>query len=136
MSARRLAWLLCLALMAVGSVFAHALAYRLAAPAHGSHAGMNHAHGESVFPHLEVCLAVCGAVSLVALGISLFHKNELVQSFESGDDWQLTTGTGISTMLAERLYSELKFDYNINNQPVQNRLRADRRLMVGVSYEW
>lgn len=70
------------------------------------------------------------------LGVSLFHKNELVRAFEDTDDWQLTTGTGLSTVLADRLYSELKFDYNINNQPLQNRQRADRRLMIGVSYEW
>jgi hypothetical protein len=74
MSARRLAWLLCLGLMAVGSVLAHALAYGLAAPAHPSHAAMNHGHGESVFPHLEVCLAVCGAIAVLVLGISLFDR--------------------------------------------------------------
>ena len=74
MSARRLAWLLCLGLMAVGSVLAHALAYRLAAPAQGSHAGMNHAHGASVFPHLEACLAVCGVIAVLALGFSLFTR--------------------------------------------------------------
>ena len=74
MSARRLAWLLCLGLMAVGGVVAHAVAYRLLTPEHGSHAGMNHPHGESVFPHLEVCLAVCGAIAVAAVAISLFDR--------------------------------------------------------------
>lgn len=74
MTARRVAWLLCLGLMSVGSVLAHAFAYRLAAPAHGSHAGMNHAHGHSVFPHLEVCLAVCGALALGLLAFSLVDR--------------------------------------------------------------
>ncbi len=74
MSARRLAWLLCLGLMAAGSVLAHALAYSIAPPAHRSHAGMNHGQGESVFPHLEVCLAVCGAIAVLAFGISLFDR--------------------------------------------------------------
>jgi hypothetical protein len=69
----RLVWLTCLGLMAVGSVLAHALAYRLVAPVHGSHAAMNHAghagHHQSpgVFPHIEVCLAICGSVALLAL---------------------------------------------------------------------
>ena len=71
MSRRTVAWLVCLALMAVGSVFAHAAAYTLSAPAPGSHAGMNHPLGHSVFPHLESCLAVCAAVALGGLVASL-----------------------------------------------------------------
>jgi hypothetical protein len=71
MSRRTVAWLVCLALMAVGSVFAHAAAYTFAAPTLGSHAGMNHPHGHSVFPHLESCLAVCAAVALGGLFASL-----------------------------------------------------------------
>jgi hypothetical protein len=70
------------------------------------------------------------------LGVSLFHKNELVRSFAEAEDWQLTTATGLSTMLAERLYSEVKFDYNVNNQPQQDRQREDIRMLVGVGYEW
>ena len=74
MSRLRIAWLACLALMALGSVFAHALAYKLAAPAHGSHARMNHPHDSGVFPHVEVCLAVCGAVALLVLAASLLDR--------------------------------------------------------------
>ena len=74
MSRPRIAWLACLALMAFGSVFAHALAYKFAAPAHGSHAGMNHPHQTGVFPHVELCLAVCGAAALLILAASLFGR--------------------------------------------------------------
>ena len=74
MSRLRIAWLACLALMASGSVFAHALAYKIAAPGHGSHAGMNHPQQSGIFPHAELCLAVCGAVALAILAASLFSR--------------------------------------------------------------
>lgn len=70
------------------------------------------------------------------LGISFFHRNEMIRSLENDSDWRLTTNTGVSTVIAGELYSELKVDYNVDNQPQQDKKREDTRLMVGVSYEW
>jgi hypothetical protein len=68
MRAHRLAWLASLALMAVGGVVAHALAYRLVAPdAHAHH------HG-GTFAHLQFCMALCATVVLLAAGASLFGR--------------------------------------------------------------
>ncbi|MFC3156368.1 DUF481 domain-containing protein [Gilvimarinus japonicus] len=73
---------------------------------------------------------------LLPFGVSFFHENEITRSLEDSSDWRLTSGTGLSTLLAGSLYSEVKVDYNIDNQPQQDKEREDTRLMVGVSYEW
>jgi hypothetical protein len=73
---------------------------------------------------------------LLPLGVSFFHENEITRSLEDSGDWRLTSGTGISTLLAGTLYSEVKIDYNVDNQPQPDKQREDTRLMVGVSYEW
>ncbi|MDO3387084.1 DUF481 domain-containing protein [Gilvimarinus sp. SDUM040013] len=70
------------------------------------------------------------------LGIAFFHHNELVTSLEDNEDWRLSSNTGISTVIAGELYSELKVDYNVDNIPQPDKKREDTRLMVGVSYEW
>lgn len=74
MQRRRVAWLTSLTLMAVGGALAHALAYRLVAPtaveAHGHSAAEIHGY----LPHLRICLAICGAVALVALAAALFSR--------------------------------------------------------------
>ncbi|MBU2886913.1 DUF481 domain-containing protein [Gilvimarinus agarilyticus] len=70
------------------------------------------------------------------LGIAFFHNNSLVSSLEDDQDWRLSSNTGLSTMIAGELYSELKVDYSVDNLPQQDTKREDTRLMVGVSYEW
>ena len=81
MERRRVAWLLSLALTAVGGLLAHALTYRLASPAGaGAHAhphSPGRPHPDSVHPalaHWQACLAVCAAVALVALAASLVMR--------------------------------------------------------------
>lgn len=68
MTRRALAWLSPLPLIAAGSLAAHGLVYRLAAPA-------GHDHGQQL-SHAPIawyaCAALCGAIALVALtGIAL-----------------------------------------------------------------
>ncbi|MGD8174642.1 DUF481 domain-containing protein [Marinimicrobium sp. ARAG 43.8] len=70
------------------------------------------------------------------LGVSLFHRNEYVRSFEEARDWYLTTTTGFNTMIASRLYSEVKLDYQVDNDPQPDTEREDVRLVVGLTYEW
>lgn len=70
------------------------------------------------------------------LGIAFFHRNELVTSFEDGSDWQLSTTSGLNAMIAGMLRSELRLDYDIDNSPQQDTARVNRRLVVGLTYEW
>jgi hypothetical protein len=75
MERRHVAWLLSLALMAVGGVLAHLLAYRLAVPDHAmrgealAHTGHGAASG-----HWQLCFAVCGSIALVGILASLVDR--------------------------------------------------------------
>lgn len=74
MQRRRLAWLLSLALMAIGGLFAHMLAYVLVAP-HGEHrAQLLTQTGHDYHAHWRLCVAVCGAVALIGLGASVAER--------------------------------------------------------------
>lgn len=69
-------------------------------------------------------------------GVGFFHNNELIQSFEEDNDWHLKSTTGFSAMLIRRIYSEVRLDYNIDNNPQPGKERRDKRMSVGVSYKW
>lgn len=69
-------------------------------------------------------------------GVGFFHNNELIQSFDEGDNWHLKTATGLSAMLISKIYSELKLDYNVDNLPQPGKKARDTRMSVGVSYKW
>lgn len=70
------------------------------------------------------------------LNVALFHKNEVLRTFGDSSDWRLSSSTGLNTMIADRLYSEVKIEYNVDNQPQQDTEREDVRLQVGLGYEW
>jgi hypothetical protein len=65
MSPRRAVWLVCLVLMAVGSLFAHLAAYHLVAPERAHRDHLLQASGHGYFAHLRLCLALCAAVALL-----------------------------------------------------------------------
>lgn len=69
-------------------------------------------------------------------GVGFFHNNEIIQSFDEGDNWHLKTATGLSAMLISKIYSELKLDYNVDNLPQPGKKARDTRMSVGVSYKW
>lgn len=70
------------------------------------------------------------------LGVSFFHNNELIQSVDDGSNFYLKTTTGLSAMILSKVYSELKVDHNIDNQPQPGKQEKDTRMSVGVSYKW
>lgn len=69
-------------------------------------------------------------------GIALFHMSDVSQSFESSGDWLLTTDTGLSVPLGAGLFSEFKFEYDVDNEPQPGTRREDARFSVGVGYSW
>lgn len=70
------------------------------------------------------------------LNVALFHRNEMLRPFGDSDDWSLSTSTGMNTMIADRLYSEIKVEYNVDNEPPLGTEREDLRLHLGLGYEW
>ena len=69
-------------------------------------------------------------------GIAFFHNNELLYSLEDAHNWQLKTTSGLSSLILSQVYSELKVDYWVDNEPLPTKERADTRMSVGVSYKW
>ena len=74
MKPQRVAWVLSFALMAIGSVVAHSLAYRLVAPTHGGRHDMMADSGHGYFVHWRTCVAICGAVLVIALAVAAFDR--------------------------------------------------------------
>ncbi|MBD0290267.1 MAG: hypothetical protein ICV74_03340 [Thermoleophilia bacterium] len=74
MPPRRTAWLVCLALMAVGSIVAHVAAYRVVAPHSAEHEHLMQVTGHGYLQHVRFCLAVCAAVALLGLGAAVFDR--------------------------------------------------------------
>jgi len=70
------------------------------------------------------------------LGVSLSHRSELVQSLEDASDRTLETSTGLSTLLVDRVRSEVRVDYELDNEPQQDTEDEDVRVVVGLTYEW
>lgn len=73
---------------------------------------------------------------LLPRNTALFHRHQLIQSLEQTDDWMLETETGISMPLAGRLFTEIKMEYDVDNQPAEGSVREDKQVTVGVGYSW
>lgn len=71
---RGAAWLLCLALMAVGGLIAHVLAYRLVWPDAGSREHVLAHTGHDYLSEWRLCLAVCATVGFLGLGASVLES--------------------------------------------------------------
>lgn len=67
---------------------------------------------------------------------SFFNRNNYVQAFNETSNWQLETNTGLSFPLMEVLTGEVKFEYDVDNQPGEGNRREDKKLSFGVGYSW
>jgi hypothetical protein len=74
MERRRIAWLLSLALMAVGGLFAHMLAYYLVAPHQHARGALMERTGHSYLEHWPLCVSVCAVVIGLALVASVVGR--------------------------------------------------------------
>ena len=71
MERRRLAWLLSLALMAVGGLVAHVAVFRLIGADPSLRGRMLHDGGHGYAAHWRACLAVCATVAIAGLVLSV-----------------------------------------------------------------
>ncbi len=70
------------------------------------------------------------------LEAELFHRSEFLQSLRESGDWQFESETGLSIPLGFGLFSEFKLEYDVDNQPQEDKARENSKLEVGVGYEW
>jgi hypothetical protein len=68
----RIAWVVSLALMAIGGLISHAIAYRLVAAEPAAPHSDAHADVHAYFAVWPVCAAVCATIVLVSLTVSVF----------------------------------------------------------------
>jgi putative salt-induced outer membrane protein YdiY len=73
---------------------------------------------------------------LLPRSAGLFHRHQLIQSLEETEDWLLETETGISMPLTGQLFTEIKAEYDVDNQPAEGGVREDKQITVGVGYSW
>lgn len=67
---------------------------------------------------------------------NFFNRNNYIQAFDDNGNWQLETDTGLAFPLMEILTGEVKFEYDVDNQPGEGNRREDKKLSFGVGYSW
>jgi putative salt-induced outer membrane protein YdiY len=68
--------------------------------------------------------------------IVLFSKVELLQSLESGDDWEMESNTGLSLPIAGGVTADLSYRNAFDSSPPEGQDESDTRLRLGVGYQW
>jgi putative salt-induced outer membrane protein YdiY len=70
------------------------------------------------------------------IGLSLFHRNQYLQTFESSEDWEVETETGLVLPVLGRLSSELKYELDYDNAPANEDDSTDKVWTFGLRYDW
>lgn len=81
-------------------------------------------------------LATDFRLQLNALGLEFFHRNQLLQSFDQGEDWELETDTGLKLPIIGRLNAFTQLEYDYDNTPSGEAVSKDEVWSVGFSYDW
>jgi len=75
-------------------------------------------------------------ITLNRFGLELFHRNELLQSFDKGEDWRIDTETGFAMPVIGRLKASTMLEYDYNNRPADNAVPKNRVWTFGLHYSW
>jgi len=69
-------------------------------------------------------------------GLEFFHRNAILQAFDSSGDYELDTSTGLKYPIMGSLSSVMQFDYSYDNTPGDNAGKTDRKWSIGMNYQW
>ncbi len=70
-------------------------------------------------------------------GLQVFHRHTLMQSFKQGDDFEITTISGVTYPINGSFSSVIQLEYNYDNLPAETAIdKVDRKWSVGVNYDW
>jgi putative salt-induced outer membrane protein YdiY len=75
-------------------------------------------------------------VKLNSRGLEFFHRNTLLQSFDSGGDWRIETETGFGMPIIGRLKGQMMWEYDYNRRPADEAGPVDRSWSFGLDYSW
>ena len=68
--------------------------------------------------------------------LELFHSHSLRASISDFDDSEMRADLGLKAPLIRDIFTELKFEWIYDNQPVAGTDSSDSQLTIGVSYSW
>lgn len=66
----------------------------------------------------------------------LVHKNELLLPVDKMSEWILQTETGLRAPIWGRINGLLMLEYDYDNDPPDTKTSSDRKLSIGVNYNW
>lgn len=70
-------------------------------------------------------------------GMEFFHRHAVLQAFEDGDDFELSTTTGLKYPINGHFSSVIKLEYDYDNLPAQDAVdKKDERWSIGLNYDW
>lgn len=70
-------------------------------------------------------------------GMEFFHRHVMMQSFETGDDFEINTLTGFKYPINGHLSSVIQLEYDYDNLPADGNVeKKDQKWSVGVDYNW
>jgi putative salt-induced outer membrane protein YdiY len=75
-------------------------------------------------------------VRLNSRGLEFFHRNTILQSFDSSGDWRLETETGFGMPIFGRLKGQMMWEYDYNRRPADEAGPLDRSWSFGLDYSW
>lgn len=73
---------------------------------------------------------------MLTASLELFHSHSLRASISDLDDSEIRADLGLKAPLIRDIYTELKFEWIYDNQPVAGTDSSDSQLTIGVSYSW
>lgn len=73
---------------------------------------------------------------LFPMDLEFVHRNQLLYSAVHNDAWQLESETRLVMPIAKGLSANMRFDYDYDNDPVDNNEKEDTTLRFGVGYKW
>lgn len=68
--------------------------------------------------------------------LELFHTHYLRVSLSDMSDSEISADVGLKAPLVNNIFTELKFEWIYDNQPVAGKDPSDSQFTVGVSYSW
>ncbi|MEP1471508.1 MAG: DUF481 domain-containing protein [Halieaceae bacterium] len=70
-------------------------------------------------------------------GMEFFHRHALLQGFDSGEDFELTSTTGFKYPIGGRFSSVVQLEYDYDNLPAESAVdKKDQKWSIGVNYDW
>ena len=70
-------------------------------------------------------------------GMEMFHRHAVLQAFDSGDDWEVSTSTGFKYPINGRFSSVIQLEYDYDNLPAEAAVdKRDQKWSIGLNYDW